>query len=124
MEGYPLKQCTETNFEILPKVIGQEHVELLHGLHECSRYTDNNDVGHFAIPTVLVTFLVSVTRYPSKSNLRQEVIFWLTVRGLRAISPSWLGKQGDRTTSYVQQWETTARWIMKQRRECLFSCLS
>lgn len=120
MEGDPLKQCTE----ILPKVIVQEHVELLHGLHECSRYTDNSDVGHLAIPTVLVPFLVSVTRYPAKSNLRQKVLFWLTVRGLKAISPLWLEKQGDRTTSYMQQWETTARWIMTQRRECLFSCLS
>lgn len=119
MEGDPLKQCTETNFEILPKVIGQER-----GLPEYSRSTDNSDVGHLAIPTVLVTSLVSVTRYPAKSNLRQEVLFWLTVRGLKAISPLWLGKQGDRTTSYMQQWETTARWIMTQRRECLFSCLS
>lgn len=73
MEGDPLKQCTETNFEILTKFIGQEHVEILHGLHDCSRYTGNKGIGHLATPTVLVTLLVSVTRYPAKSNVRQEV---------------------------------------------------
>lgn len=69
MEDVPLKQCTETNFEILTNFTGQEHVEILHSLHDCPRYMNNNGIGHLATPTVLVTLLVSVTRYPAKSNV-------------------------------------------------------